>query len=281
MVRRSQRVRTAGVVAFAAMALIGLTACEKASAPAAVDRSPGADTPVPSSSAGRPVGAAQPSLLINQDRPFSAHEVERLSNLDGVTQLALIGYAPVWVYDQQIPTASIDPLTYRPFTPLETRNAASVWTAVTEGKALVSHAVGVRDHLPLDATVPAGWSSVRIAGLATTVPGVDMVVSSQTGERLGVPYGNGLVVAVSGDPGRATKQIRRIIGSKPTIRRITKPSATSAAPGSSGPAGPLLPAIEPSAAASPSAAPGTTPVVTPGTTPGATATATARPAHHR
>jgi hypothetical protein len=274
MVQRSERVRTAGVVAFGAMALIGLTACEKASAPAAVGRSVGG-TPVPSSPAGRPVGAVRPSLLINQDKPFSANDVERLRHLSGVTQLALIGYGPVWVYDQQIPTATIDPLTYRPFTPLETQNSASVWTAVTEGKALVSHVVGVRDHLPLDATVPAGWSTVRIAGLATTVPGVDMIVSSQTGERIGVPYGNGLVVAVSGDPGRATKRIRHIIGSKPTIRRIAKPSAASAAPGSSGPGGPLLPVI------TPSAAPGTTPVVTPGSTPGTpTATATARPAHH-
>src|SRR6202011_3915923 len=113
-----------------------------------------------------------------------------------------------------IPTATVDPVTYRLFTPSETQDSAAVWNAVTEGKALVSHTVGVRDHLPLDATVPAGLSTVRIAGLATTVPGVDMVVSAQTGDRIGVPYGNGLVVAVSGDPARAMARIRRVIGSE-------------------------------------------------------------------
>ncbi len=45
-----------------------------------------------------------------------------------------------------------------------------VWNAVTDGKALVSHAVGVRDHIPLYATVPAGWTSVRIAD-STGMPG--------------------------------------------------------------------------------------------------------------
>lgn len=244
---------------FGALAVIGLPACEKAPAPAAVMPPPGTVTPMPSPSVLPPSGTARPSLLINQDQPFSAHEVERLRHVSGVSRLALIGYGQVWVYDQQIPTATVDPLTYRPFTPADTQNAVPAWNAVTDGKALVSHTVGVRDHLPLDATVPAGWATVRIAGLATTVPGVDMVVSSQTGERIGVPYGNGLVVAVSGSPERTTARIRRIIGSKPTIRRITKPSGPADSRSIS-PAGPLLPVMTP--------APASTPAVTPTVTAG-------------
>jgi hypothetical protein len=241
------------------MVLSGLTACEKASAPAAVGRAPGSGTPAPSWRAGVPSGAVQPSLLINQDTPFSASGVERLRHANGVTGLALIGYGLVQVYDQQIPTATIDPLTYRPFTPAQTQDSAAVWTAVSQGTALVSHEVGIRDHLPLEATVPAGWATVRIAGLATTVPGVDMIVSSETGERIGVPYGNGLVVAVSGDPARAVRRIRRVIGSKPVIRRIAKPSATSATSGPQAPAGPLLPIVTPSANPSAPTTPGTGP----------------------
>jgi hypothetical protein len=277
MARGSRRARAAGVAVLGALAVIGLTACEKTPAPASVGPSPGIVTSTPSPAAPPSSGTAQPSLLINQDGPFSANEVERLRHVSGVSRLALIGYGQVWVYDQQIPTATVDPLTYRPFTPSETRGSAAVWSAVTDGKALVSHTVGVRDHLPLDATVPAGWSSVRIAGLATTVPGVDMVVSSQTGERIGVPYGNGLVVAVSGSAERATARIRRIIGSKPTIRRITKPSITkpsAAAPGPSSPGGPLLPLVTP-----PATTPATTPA-TPGTTPVPPTSPTARPVQH-
>lgn len=279
MTQRSPRVRTAAVV-WGAMALLGLTACEKASAPAAVEQVP--DTQVPSappSQAGVPSGTVRPSLLINQEQPFPADKVERLRQLREVEQLALIGYGMVSIYDHQVPTATIDPLTYRPFTPLETQSSAPVWAAITKGEALVSHTVGVRDHLPLEATVPAGWATVRIAGLATTVPGIDMIVSPQTGERIGVPYGNGLVVGVAGDPGRTTERIRHILGSKVVIRRIARHSATSAAPGSPGSAGSLLPAITPPAAAPPAAIPSTTPPATLPAT--ASATAAPRPAHRR
>jgi hypothetical protein len=268
-VRRTERMPAAVVLVCGAMALTGLTACEKASAPAAVGRAPGSGTPAPSSREGAPSGPVRPGLLVNQGTPFSAGDVERLRHVAGVTRLALIGYGLVQVYDRQIPTATVDPLTYRQFTPAQTQDAEAVWTAVRQGRALVSHEVGVRDHLPLEATVPAGWGILRIAGLATTVPGVDMIVSSETGEQIGVPYGNGLVIAVSGEPGRAVARIRRVIGAKPVIRRIAKPAATSATSGPSAPAGPLLPAITPSATASAPGAPGGRSGSKPATTPGA------------
>ncbi|MGI8333792.1 hypothetical protein ACRYCC_27910 [Actinomadura scrupuli] len=263
-VRRAGRRRAAVVLVCGAVALSGLTGCEEASAPAAAGRAPGSATPA---RAGVPPAPVRPGLLVNQDTPFSASDVERLRHVTGVTGLALIGYGLVQVYEQQIPTATIDPSTYRPFTPAQTQDSDAVWTAVGQGGALVSHEVGIRHHLPLEATVPAGWATVRIAGLATTVPGIDMIVSSRTGERIGVPYGNGLVMAVSGDPGRAVERIRRVIGSKPVIRRIAGASATSAASGLSAPAGPLLPVITPSATASAGPAAPTTPGTTSRTAP--------------
>jgi hypothetical protein len=174
-----------------------------------------------------------------------------------VTRLALIGYGQVRVYGDQIPTATVDPATYRAFTPAGTRGSAAVWKAVTDGKALVSHTVGNRDHLRLDVTVPAGWATVRVAGLATTVPGVDMVVSSTTGERIGVPFGNGLVLAVSGDPERASAKVRAVLGAQPVIRRIAPFGGALGAP-----AGPALPAVTPTVPpATPPAAPRATPPV--------------------
>lgn len=258
--------RMAGGVATGAAALLGMTACGGGGhGRSAFEGTTVSVAPTMAPSGGPPAHTAVPSLLIDQPLPFTPDEVHRLHELDKVTQLALIGYGPVWIYDRQIPTATVNPATYKPFTPVQTRDSAPVWNAVTDGKALVSHDAGVRDHLPIDATVPAGWASVRIAGLATTVPGVDMVVSSKTGERLGVPFGNGLVVAVSGDPQRATAGIRKIVGAKPTIRRIV---SSGGMPGSSGVSGPILPVITPSA--SPAAAPpAPPPPVTPGAMPGA------------
>jgi hypothetical protein len=238
---RRTRARTAGAVAAGALGLLGLTACGTSATRAVVQPT----TPAPVSPAPTAVLApipARPGLLINQPQPFTEQQVRRLRHLSGVAKVALIGYGQVYLYGDSIPTATVNPATYRSFTPAGTREANAVWTAVTEGKALVSHTVGERDHLPLDATVPAGWATVRIGGLATTVPGVDMVVSATTGQRIGVPFGNGLVVAVEGDPDRATARIREVLGPKPAIRRIAAVGGALGAP-----AGPLLPSVTVSA----------------------------------
>jgi hypothetical protein len=236
--------RAAGAIAIPL--LLGLTACGGSATRAAVT---GSSLPEPMVSASAapavpPPTAVRPALLINQSQPFSPRNVQRVRRLDAVSRLALIGYGQVWVYGDPIPTATVDPATYRSFTPAGTSGAIAVWKALADGKAVVSHVVGERDHLPLDAMVPAGWSSVRIAGLATTVPGIDMVVSASTGERIGVPFGNGLVVAVTGDPDQATARIRGVLGATPVIRRIARPGETLSTS-----AVPRLPAVTPSAPA--------------------------------
>jgi hypothetical protein len=254
------RARTAGAV-IGALALLGLTGCGGSATPAAVELSP---IPLATAPTTAPQAVpAQPGLLINQARPFTESEVGRLRHLSEVTRLALIGYGQVWVYGDQIPTATVDPATYRSFTPAGTRGSTAVWKAIADGKALISHAIGNRYHLPLDVTVPAGRATVRIAGLATTVPGVDMVVSSTTGKRIGVPFGNGLILAVSGDSERASAEVRAVLGAQPVIRRIVPFGGALGAP-----AGPALPAVTPALTpavppATPPVAPRTTPPVVP------------------
>jgi hypothetical protein len=225
-----------------ALGALTLTACGKPPYPAAAVGSAVRDTPSPLPSS--PPSVARPALLADQNSPFGPPAVKRLRHVPGVSRIALIGYGQVWVYDQQIPTASVDPVSYRPFTPFDTREPAGVWAALTDGNALVSHAAAARGHLALDTRIPAGRDTVRIAGLATTVPGIDMVVTATTGERLGVPYGNGLVIEVSGDPVRTMARVRAVLGKGATVRRVM------AGPDRADPAadGPILPVVTPTAA---------------------------------
>ncbi len=233
--------RAAGVLAIIA----ALSACSHTHT---VGISRRADTsgasPTPSASVLPPVtDLTRPALLITQDKPFTAAELTKVRRLRGVTRTALIGYGEVWVYDQQVPTAAVDPDAYRPFTPAATADSAPVWAAVDRGDGLISHEAGIRDRLPLQATIPAGWSMLRVAGYATTVPGIDLVVSVQAGQRIGVPFGTGLIVAATGDPADLALRARRSLGAKALVRTIVKPAKT-AAPGST--PGPILPVITPS-----------------------------------
>jgi hypothetical protein len=234
----STRGRVRRAVAGAVL-LLASASCRQATTHAAVELAP-APSPPPAAAPGTTVAPTpvRPGLLVNRPKPFTQDETDRLRRIEGVTRTALIGYGPVYVYGEPIFTATVDPATYRSFTPPDTSGSAPVWKAVMDGKALVSHTVGERDHLPLDAVVPAGWSTVRVAGLATTVPGVDMVVSAAIGEHLGVPFGNGLVVAVAGDPTPVAARVRRALPDA-TVRPIADSGTVGLR------AAPLLPSVVP------------------------------------
>jgi hypothetical protein len=204
----------------------------------ATSAAPATPTPAPE--------LVRPALLITQDKPFTAAQVAKVRRLRSVTRTLLIGYGQVWLYDQQIPAAAVDPDGYRAFTPADTAGSGPVWAAVGRGDGLISHDTGTRDRLPLQATVPAGWGMLRIAGFATTVPGIDLVVSVPTGQRIGVPFGNGLIVGCTGEAERLAPRVRRVLGAKALVRTIVKSAKPPAA-------GPSLPVISPSVpAASPS-----------------------------
>jgi hypothetical protein len=191
------------------------------------------------SAAVKEVKGVKPAYLVSQDRPFTAAQVRAVRGLKGVSQIALIGYKQLSMYDRLLATAAVDPATFRPFTYPDTADSQPLWTAVRDGAGLISHEAGARDHLPLEASMPVGWGTVRLAGLATTVPGIDLTVSVQKGRSLGVPFGNGIVIAAGADP----RQMRRLLGPAALVRQIL--DAPTATPGDS-----ILPRLAPPTAPS-------------------------------
>jgi hypothetical protein len=183
----------------------------------------------------------RPGFLVTQEKPFTTAQVQAVRDLKGISEIALIGYKQLTMYDRLLATAAVDPATFRRFTYPDTANSRPLWTAVRDGAGLISHEAGARDHLPLAASMPVGPGTVRLAGLATTVPGIDLTVSVQKGRDLGVPFGNGAVVAVSGDPRRLRSLLGERFGSVALIRQIfDAPRAT--------PDGSILPLLTPTSA---------------------------------
>ncbi|MEO5878001.1 MAG: hypothetical protein ABIQ26_23650 [Streptosporangiaceae bacterium] len=205
------------------------------------------------------VGAVRPSFLITQEKPFTTAQVSAVRTTKGVSKVALIGIRQVAMYDRQLATAAVDPLTFRPFTYPGTANSAPLWEAVRRGTGLISHEAGTRDHLPLDATLPVGGGTVRLSGLATTVPGIDLVVSVPTGRTLGVPFGNGMVVGLAGAPRLTLAQLQAKAGPAALVRKIFSAPTSTPTPTPRGAAG--LPPL------APSGSPAGTPAVTASATP--------------
>lgn len=67
---------------------------------------------------------------------------------------------------------------------------------MTGGDVLIAHAAADQYRLPIGGFLPVATNALRVAGFASTVPGVDMVVSLATGRLLGMTPVNGAVISV-------------------------------------------------------------------------------------
>ncbi|WP_460370846.1 hypothetical protein, partial [Actinocorallia lasiicapitis] len=221
-------------------AVVALSLLGAVSACGGTDSSADTGQTVPEATAAAPAATAEvltkvksvrPAYLVTQEKPFSAEQVKAIRELKGVGQVALIGYKQLSMYDRQLATAAVDPVTFRPFTYPDTANSAPLWTAVRDGDGLISHEVGTRDHLPLAASMPVGWGTLRFAGLATTVPGIDLTVGVITGRSLGVPFGNGVVLSADSDAQQLKQRLAERLGAAALVRPIVT-AATAPAGGS-------------------------------------------------
>lgn len=125
--------------------------------------------------------------------------VREVAALPGVGSVERLGLASVRSLGRTMTVAAVDPAGFRAWTDRGTAAADDVWAAVARGEAAVTHemsgglGVGLGDGLPLDGAV----APLRVAAVATTVPGVDVVLNRPRAGALGVPDGNALLVATT------------------------------------------------------------------------------------
>ena len=176
----------------------------------------------------------RPDLLVRRAERIPADDLRRLRDLPGVSRTAVIGIGSAALHGESVTVAAVDPSTYRVFAPKGTAESDAVWQRVSRGEAAVAHAVGKRLHLPLGKSVTlAGSRQMRVGAFATTVPGIDVVVSGPAGDRLNIPRDNGVVIGTTAHRSRSDKAsrtvagIRRILGDHTRIERLGGTSRTT------------------------------------------------------
>lgn len=178
----------------------------------------------------------RPELLVRGGEAIPAEVYRRLRDTPGVSRTTAVGVGPVPVRagrEASVTVAAVDPSAYRAFAPEGTAESDQVWERVAGGEAAMSHAAADRLEVPLGETVALAGARVRVGAFATTVPGVDVVVDRTTGDRLGVPSDNGVVVATASGPETATvsevaSRLRRILGEHHRVERLgTEPAGAS------------------------------------------------------
>jgi hypothetical protein len=216
---------TSGVVA-------ALTA-EQAGAPGGAEqaRAPSGAAGAPPASAGRPgtvtnvTGgqgpgfrrAVPPDLLAVAARPIGAASARRIGRLTRVRDVLVVGGGAVELQGRKVNAFAVDPSRFRSWTPPGTAKKEDLWTALAANRFVVStsaaQTLGLRaglDYPIVARTMPM----VTMGGSGSLgLPGVDMLVSRGTGERIGlVPDLAVMVNAPGGDLGMLSRQLRKILG---------------------------------------------------------------------
>jgi hypothetical protein len=173
-----------------------------------------------------------PALLVVA-RAGRADDLQRqVRRRAGVVGAEPIGLASVVVMGRTVTAAAVDPASYRRLADDGTARTEAVWDAVARGDVAVTHGLAEGLRLDLGGTVvpgvdPAG-PQVRLGAIATTVPGIDVVVNRPRGDQLGIPRRNAVVVSLGEQaaPDVVRHELQRALGRRASVTDLTDEPGT-------------------------------------------------------
>ena len=168
-----------------------------------------------------------PALLV-VSRAAPADDLQRqVRRRSGVVGAEPIGLASVVVMGRTVTAAAVDPASYRRLADNGTARTEGVWDAVARGDLTITHGIAEGLRLDLGGTVvpgvdPAG-PQVRVGAIATTVPGIDLIVNRPRGDQLGIPRRNAVVVSLGeqGAPDAVRRDLQGALGKGATVTDLT------------------------------------------------------------
>ena len=155
---------------------------------------PGGSVPAslqaPGSAEGPPRQLFVPDLIAATPAGITPAQLARISKLTGVRAVLPIDGGKVTVNGQSADVLGVSPQAFRSWTPPETATANSVWTDLSRGQLVSTHAAASKLHLSagnsyqvsgaVQAQVPFG------AQTALSVPGADAIVDQARSAQLGL-----------------------------------------------------------------------------------------------
>ena len=201
--------------------------CSAQADPAAHDKASGTPAAqVPSTSLAALHGPRlRPDVLVTG--ALSARQVRAVASLAPSATAFSLG--TVRIGTATVRVASVDPATFRRFSPAGTAESTALWQAVAGGQVIASHETAKRLRLALGTPLAlrgARTVTVRLGGLATTgIPGTDLVVGTPLGIELGVTKASAiLLTAGKADPTALAAKARKAAGSSGDVDLLTPPA---------------------------------------------------------
>ncbi|MEX0659165.1 MAG: M15 family metallopeptidase [Egibacteraceae bacterium] len=152
--------------------------------------------------------------------------LQEVLGIEGVAFATALTIGQVDIASKDVVTAvrvaAVDPAGFRVLTPQVTADAVEVWQRISEGDAAFLHDVGHRLELELGQRLPAAnRTTLRVGALASNgaPPVADAIVSSDTGEELGLEGTRSVLISVAGDSsaGDVAERVEQAIGMVPEV----------------------------------------------------------------
>ncbi|MQA80514.1 MAG: M15 family peptidase [Streptosporangiales bacterium] len=185
--------------------------------------SPASQTPVTV----RPLGAKNAAdLLVRGRGTLTASLRTAIDRVRGVGTTLTFAAGTTTVNGTKVTVAAVDPSTFRSYAPTGTAESDALWQSVARGELAVMHTRARTLALSLGAQADLGGTSRRVGAFATTLPGIDVVVSDAVGRQLGLRGTTGLVASVGrADPGEVGQRVTRLVGKRADVDLLTAPAA--------------------------------------------------------
>lgn len=201
-----------------------------ASPPQAVPRHQAADA--------AQIARTPPTLLAVAPRPVTPRQRDRIAALRHVRKVALLDGGAVRVAGTGLNLLAADPAEFRAWAPRAVAEQPAVWAALLRGELLAEAATVTRFGLILGAEYQIdGGPRLRVAASAPLgLPGVDGIVATRTGQRLGLTPGIALLIhSRAGTAATVGEGVRDVLGEGTQLFPLgaeagTDPVAPSASP---------------------------------------------------
>jgi hypothetical protein len=180
-----------------------------------------------------------PDFLVISGRPVSQKQLGRVSHLKHVHDLITVDAGAVRLQGGKANMFAVDPVRFRSWTPPGTATDDALWTALGRNQFVVSDDVqrrlGLRDGMQY--TIQGRTRLMATLGGAGPLglPGINVLVGRETGRKIGLVPGIGLLVNAPGaDPNTLRAGLRKAVGAQSQIinlhEKAFQPKASKGAP---------------------------------------------------
>ncbi|GAA4237508.1 hypothetical protein GCM10022254_49750 [Actinomadura meridiana] len=156
-------------------------------------------------------------LAVGGHGPIPAAKIKKIRGLGKIGDVVAVAGGAVQLQGRQVNALAVDPSAFRSWTPPATARKTELWEALAADKFVVSPAAAEKLRLDRGMRYPVVGRTVPTLTMGGAgplgLPGIDMLVSANAGNRMGLVSNVAVLVNAPGvSPAKVVSAVTRILG---------------------------------------------------------------------